>query len=232
MARRSSAVLVALLAAGCASGHAKVDAHPVPTHASPSAATPANTAADARLSRLLIRASDLPVGYTKDSQARGATLAVSPTDSACARRFAEVTRLSTVGVLAPTARARASFTKTGGQSFLRVAAFRYRDAQAATKVVDAVHGVLAGCRQFTATDPSSKRVVNVSLSPLPFPHLGEGGAATDGALTTAAEHVYVDMVFVRTAASIAYVTGLTTGQRDFVALKRAARAEVKRLGTG
>src|SRR4051812_42101172 len=133
MARRSSAVLVALLAAGCASGHPKVDAHPVPTHASPSAAARSNTAADARLSRLLIRASDLPVGYTKDTQARGATLAVSPTDSACARRFAEVTRLSTVGVLAPMARARASFTKRGGERLLSPPAFRLSGAPAAAQ---------------------------------------------------------------------------------------------------
>jgi hypothetical protein len=232
MARRATASVVAVLAVGCASGHAKVDAHPAPTHASPSAVTPSNTAADARLSRLLIRADDLPVGYIKDKQARGASLAVSPTDSVCARHFAEVTRLSTVGVLAPVARARASFTKKDGQSFLRVAAFRYRNSQAAARVVSAVDGVLAGCRKFTATNPNSKRVVDVALSPLPFPHLGQGGVATDGTLTSAAQHVYVDMVFVRTASSIAYVTGLTTGQRDFTALKRAARAEVKRLGTG
>ena len=44
--------------------------------------------------------------------------------------------------------------------------------------------------------------------------------------------VFIDMVFVRTKASVAYVAALTTGTRDFVALRHAARAEVKRLAGG
>jgi hypothetical protein len=71
--------------------------------------------------------------------------------------------------------------------------------------------------------------VTVALSPLPFPHLGDGGAATDGTLTESGKHVYIDMVFVRTASSVAYVAALTTGTRDFVALRHAVRAEVNRL---
>jgi hypothetical protein len=181
---------------------------------------------------LLVRADDLPPGYIKDSQTRATSLEVSPTDSLCARRFAALSRLSTTGALAPIAQARVSFSKKGSATYIRAAAFRYRDAQAAAEIVTAVHDVFARCRSFTATNPSSKRVVSVSLVPLPFPHLGDSGVATDGTLSSGSQHVFIDLVFVRTAASIAYVAGLTTAQRDFTALKRATRAEVKRLGTG
>src|SRR4051794_22245293 len=63
MSMKTAAALVLLLTVGCSSAHAKVGAHATPTHASPSAVTPSTTAADALLSRNLVRASDLPVGY-------------------------------------------------------------------------------------------------------------------------------------------------------------------------
>jgi hypothetical protein len=156
-------------------------------------------------------------------------LAVSAADSTCAHRFAGVSRLATAGALAPTAQARASFSKGTSSTYIRAAAFRYRDAKTATRIVTAVHDVFAGCRSFTATNPSTKRVVTVALSPLPFPHLGDAGVATDGTLTASGQHVFIDLVVVRTKASVAYVAALTTGARDFVALRHAARAEVKRL---
>ena len=125
-----------------------------------------------------------------------------------------------------------SFSRTKSPNFIRAAAYRYRDAQSAQRVVTAVHDVFARCPSFSATNPTNKRVVKVALVPLPFPHLGDGGVATDGTLTANGQHVYVDLVFARSASSIAYVAGLTTGQRDFAALKRAARAQIKRLGSG
>src|SRR5947209_6920546 len=231
MSTKTTVAFIALLTVGCSSAHAKVTAHPTPTHASPSAVTPSTTAADAKLSRQLVVASDLPAGYTKDQQTKGTSLSVSASDSLCARDFAGVSRLATTGALAPLAHAQTSFSQTKSPNFIRSAAFRYRDSQSATRVLNAVHDVFSRCRTFTATNPTTKRVVSVTLSPLPFPHLGDGGAATDGTLTANGQHVYVDMVFVRSAASIAYVAALTTGQRDFAALKRAARAQVHRLGS-
>ena len=233
MSVRAAVALVAVLAAGCAGGHAGAAAH-AKSHAAPSPSTSSTAVApahtdDTQLARALVRAGDLPAGYIKDTQVRGTTLAASSTDSACARRFAAVSRLRTTGVLAPLARAQVSFSKTGDPHFIRAAAFRYRDAQTATKIVTAVHDVFTSCRTFTATDPASKRVVSVSLLALPFPHLGDGGTATDGTLTSAGRRVYVDLVFVHTGRSIAYVAGLTSGHRDLVALQRAVRAEVTRL---
>lgn len=236
MSMKTTAVLVAVLTVGCSTGHAKTGAHATSApdasaHATPSAVTSSATAADALLARRLVRASDLPAGYIKDKQTKGTSLAASNSDSACARSFAGVSRLATSGALAPLAHAQASFSRKSSPNFIRASAYRYRDAASATRVVTAVHDVFARCRSFTATNPTNKRVVSVALSPLPFPHLGDGGAATDGTLTANGQHVYIDLVFVRSAASIAYVAGLTTGQRDFVALKRAARMQLKRLGS-
>jgi uncharacterized protein YceK len=229
-AKPAALILVAVLAAGCTSAKAHVSA--TVTHSPSTAVTKPPTAADKQLATSLVQASDLPAGYIKDAQTRGTALAVSTTDSACAHRFGGASRLQTTGALAPTAQARSSFSKGSSPTFIRAAAFRYHDAQAATKIVTAVHDVLAGCRSFTATNPSTKRVVTVALSPLPFPHLGDGGVAVDGTLSESGKHVFIDMVFVRTKASIAYVAALTTGTRDFVALRSAARAEVKRLTSG
>jgi len=236
MSVKAALALVAVLGTGCAGAHAGAAAHAVPTHPAPSATASSGTTApahtdDAQLARVLVRAGDLPAGYIKDKRPLGTSLAASSTDSACARRFAAVSRLRTTGALAAVGRAQVSFSKKGRPNFIRAAAFRYRDARTAARIVAGLHDVFTTCRTFTATDPASKRAVSVSLLALPFPHLGDGGTATDGTLTSSGQRVYVDMVFVRTGRSIAYVAGLTSGQRDFVALKRAVRAEVTRLGT-
>jgi len=229
MSMKAAAALLVLVTCGCSSGNARTDAHATPAHASPSVVAPSSTTANASLAGRLVRTSDLPAGYTKDKQTRGTSLSVSASDSVCAQSFAGVSRLATTGALAPVAHAEVSFSKRKAPNFIRAAAFRYRDSQSATHVLNAIHDVFSRCRAFRATNPTSKRVVAVALTPLPFPHLGDGGVATDGTLTANGQHVYVDLVFVRTAASIAYVAALTTGQRDFAGLKRAARAQVKRL---
>src|SRR5438309_11408351 len=122
MSMKTTAALVVILAVGCSSAHAKVGAHATPSpdssaHASPSAVTSSATAADAVLSRRLVRASDLPAGYVQDQQIKGTSLAVSPSDSVCARSFAGVSRLATTGALAPLAHAQTSFSKRNSPNF-------------------------------------------------------------------------------------------------------------------
>lgn len=229
MSTKTTVAVLVLLAVGCSHAHAKTAAHPTSAHVSPTTVPSSATAADALLARQLIRAADLPAGYVQDKQTKGTSLSVSAGDSVCAHSFAGVSRLATTGSLAPVAHAQVSFSRKHPPDFIRAAVFRYRDAQSATRVVNAVHDVFSKCRAFSATNPSNKRVVEVALGPLPFPHLGDGGVATDGTLTANGQHVYIDLVFVRRATSIAYVAALTTGQRDFAALKRAERAQVKRL---
>jgi hypothetical protein len=174
---------------------------------------------------------DLPPGFTRDKVTRGTTLAVSSSDSRCAKRFAALNTLRTVGALATTATARSSFSRGTGGPFIRATARRYRSDVAAAKVVTAIATIFGKCPSFTATNPTNKRLATVTLTPLTFPHLGDERVAVAGRIVSEGRGVDINLVFVRTRAFLAYVAQITTEAPDAAALERAVRAEVHRLAT-
>lgn len=237
MKHRGSTLVLALVTCGCTGSAATQDqtALPTPTASRSAAPTavptpaPPATPADRRLATSLVRTSDLPTGYTKDVVTKGTALAVSNSDSLCAKQFSALNSLRTSGALAATATARASFSRGAAGPFLRTTARRYRSRAAAARIVKDVDVIFRRCPSFTATNPRNKRLTTVTLTPLSFPHIGDGGVAVGGRLVSGGKGVDIDLVYVRTAASVAYVAEITTGAADVPALERAARAEVKRL---
>jgi hypothetical protein len=234
-----AALLLAALMCACSGSGSVKDQASSATPAASSAASPAppqRTAgpaspADRKLASALVRVGDLPRGYTRDKVTRGTALAVSTTDSPCAKRFAALNTLPTGGALAPTATARSSFSRGAAGPFIRTTARRYRSPVAAAKVVKAIAAIFRACPSFTATNPRDKRLAKVTLTPLTFPHLGDGGVAVAGRIVSGGSSVDINLVFVRTRACLGYVAQITTGAADTAALVRAVRAEAGRLAT-
>ena len=54
---------------------------------------------------------------------------------------------------------------------------RFQNATAASTVLGSIDRTFHACHAFSATNPNTKRLTNVSLGPLSFPHIGEQGAA-------------------------------------------------------
>ena len=185
MSKKPAAVLIALLAVGCSSGHAKVGAHATPTQASPSPVTSTATAADAVLARQLVRASDLPAGYIEGRADQGNVAGrqcqrlglraqfcrrepvvddgASGADSACAGVVLE----EGLAQLHPGRSIPLSRRSVGGAG---------RGGSARRLHAAAAHSP-------PPTPPASKSSPS-ALSPLRFPQLGDSGVATDGTLTS------------------------------------------------
>ena len=108
---------------------------------------------------------------------------------------------------------------------------RYSNAADAGKVVSAVRSVFTGCPSFTSTNPATKNQVTVTLQPLTFPRLGNETATTAARLVSPTRTEFVDLVFVRTGTSVAFVAALSSTSIDVAALKDAVRAEVQRLAS-
>lgn len=237
MKHTGTALLLALLTSACTGSGAVKDPTALPTAApSPSASSaavptppPPASPADRALATSLVRVGDLPAGYTRDAVTQGTGLAVSTSDSVCAKHFSALDRLRTSGTLATAATARASFSRGRAGPFLRTTARRYRDAAAAARILRDIDAVFRRCPSFTATNPSSRKLTTVTLTALSFPHLGDGGVAVAGRLASGGRGVDIDLVYVRTTASLAFVGEISTRAADLPALQRAVRAEVTRL---
>jgi hypothetical protein len=234
-----TALLLAVLTSACSGGGAVKDqassAKPGPSSAS--SPTPSQAAAgppspaDVKLAGALVHVGDLPPGFTRDKITRGTTLGVSSSDSPCAKRFAALNTLRTVGALATTATARSSFSRGTGGTFIRATARRYRSTIAAAEVMRAIATMFRECPSFTATNPRSKRLATVTLTPLTFPQLGDERVAVAGRIVSDGRGVDINLVFVRTRAFLAYVAQITSEAADAAALERPVRAEVHRLAT-
>jgi len=228
--RRLALTLLALTSIAAANACSSGSGGQSQTKPTPSISTPPS-AADLKLARLLVRVTDLPKGYTKDTAALGTSLSVSRTDSTCAQHFSRLNRLESAATIHPTSHARVSFSKASTGPFIRASALHYSNAAEAGKIVSAVRSVFNGCPSFTSTNPATKSQVSVTLQPLTFPHLGNEIAATAAQIVSPTRTVLADLVFVRTDTSVAFVAALSSTSIDTAALKDAVRAEVQRLAS-
>lgn len=231
----TAAVATAVLATACgASSGPSKRAAPTPSaaaSASPSAASPPPGAlTSAQLGTALIGVADLAKGYTRDAVTRGTSLAISITDSKCARGFEGVNTVQKAGPLAVFSEARVSFSKGASGPFLRDSVSSYPSKAKAVSFLAAVHSVFRQCPTFQVTNPSTHRVTAVRLSPLDFPRVGNEGVSVSAEVATmSGPSVRFLLVFIRVGQHVAYVAEIANGAADPALLERAVRAQVKKL---
>lgn len=216
--------LIALLAVAVASCSSGGDA---PERAQTVEATTTTTAAgettttegsidQSQLDAALLTIEDVPPGYTEYTDPNADDDSSFCEGSDPTEEFPEI------------AKAEVQFSQggeTGPFIFDSVVLFAPGDAE---NFMQAVTDALTACQTFTQTD-SDGTVLDVTLSPISFPSLGDQTLATNLTIDDGTLSALGDFVFVRNGDTVTYIATLGVGENDSTVTEAMARRAQEKL---
>jgi hypothetical protein len=228
------AVVLCVVLAGCGgssnSRAATVAPNTTPVSASASTAvntapTPGTTAAvlptrraafnTAELNGALLRVSDLPSGFTSAPP----TPSTSSDTQVCNQPDPTVT-------LKPSAQAEADFKKSELGPFVFELMIAWSEPSTAKSFLDRVRAAAGSCTSYQTTDNGETDTSTVS--PLPFPKLGDDTVAVRLSVSGASLPADVDVAAIRKGPVALLVVQLAVGAIDSAITEQAARAAMSR----